>query len=102
MQALQSAGARSVYGTLWGVDDASTGWLMRALQPRIAAGEELDSALASSQRDWLQGAREAEASWWHDALATLGLVDRLPSAAAEPYFWAGLSVHGATRSEVRR
>ena len=101
VQALQSVGARSVYGTLWGVDDASTGWLMRSLQPRIAAGEALDSALAISQRDWLQRARDAEASWWHDALATLGLADRLPSAAAEPYFWAGLSVHGATRSEVR-
>jgi len=87
---------------LGGVNFTSTGWLMRALQPRIAAGEELDSALARSQRDWLQGAREAEASWWHDALATLGLADRLPSAAAEPYFWAWLSVHGATRSEVRR
>jgi hypothetical protein len=87
---------------LGGLNFTSTGGLMRALQSRIAAGEELDSALASSQRDWLQGAREAEASWWHDALATLGLADRLPSAAAEPNFWAGLSVHGATRSEVRR
>jgi CHAT domain-containing protein len=100
VQALQLAGAKTVFGTLWAVDDASTGWLMRALQPRIAKGEDLDSALAASQRDWLKLAREADASWWHAALATLGLAERLPTGAAAPYFWAGLSVHGATRSET--
>lgn len=102
VQALQWAGAKTVFGTLWAVDDSSTGWLMRDLQPRIAAGSALDVALADTQRSWLQQAREAEDSWWHDALATLGLAARLPIAASEPYFWAGLSVHGATGSEPSR
>src|SRR6185295_587152 len=51
MRAFQYAGARSVMGTLWAINDKSTTRLMRRFYGHLKAGRSRDEALRAAQID---------------------------------------------------
>jgi CHAT domain-containing protein len=53
-QAFLLAGAKSVVGALWDVDDSATDTLMRSFYTHLASGEDKASALRHAKLDYLQ------------------------------------------------
>ena len=69
--AFASAGARSTLTTLWQVDDGATKDAIVSFYRHLVGGKSRSSALAAAQRELLE------------------------SDYAHPFYWAGLSLHGA-------
>jgi CHAT domain-containing protein len=72
VQAFQSAGARTVLGTLWPIEDQATARLMKRFYAELRGGASVARALAVAQRSTLS----------------------MPGSRA-PFYWAGFVLDGA-------
>jgi len=79
VRALTKAGAQRVVASLWNVDSAATGELMREFYASLAKGEIPDRALGAAQRIVRQ-----RQGWEH------------------PYYWAGFQLYGQLRQKKGR
>ncbi len=75
-----AAGARSVVGSLWDVDDSGTAALMSIFYEELARGGSSSGALAAAQRRMLLGATSADGE-----------------QLEHPWFWAGFVLIGDPR-----
>lgn len=89
-RAFLHAGARSVLGSLWAVDDGDAARTTAAFHGRLAAGDTVRRALSETQREALAGEREPLLPSWA-SFAVLGD----PEARLAPAAGA-LDVEGAT------
>jgi CHAT domain-containing protein len=63
-EAFLLAGAKSVVGALWGVDDSATDTLMKGFYTHIAKGEDKASALRQAKLDYLQRLGDRPPAYW--------------------------------------
>jgi CHAT domain-containing protein len=63
-EAFLLAGARSVVGALWNVDDSATDTLMKSFYTHLANGEDKASALRHAKLDYLEGLGDRPPAYW--------------------------------------
>jgi len=63
-EAFLLAGAKSVVGALWDVDDSATDTLMRSLYTHLANGEDKASALRHAKLDYLERLGDRPPAYW--------------------------------------
>jgi CHAT domain-containing protein len=63
-EAFLLAGAKSVVGALWNVDDSATDTLMRSFYTHLASGEDKASALRHAKRDYLERLGDRPPAYW--------------------------------------
>jgi len=63
-QSFLMAGARNVLATLWPVEDRSTAELMKSFYEELAAGADVDVALARAQRKAIRNSRWPQPFHW--------------------------------------
>ncbi len=63
-EAFLLAGAKSVVGALWDVEDSATKSLMKAFYSHLAQGQDKASALRKAKLDYLQRSANSAAALW--------------------------------------